>query len=93
MKRSIKYVIIKSNEKSVFVHLSGELDTKSLQYIKGCDTIVTNSTVPSVIPNGVDTVIISADATALSNPDIKYVQNNCNEFYVTAQSGTVQIPL
>ena len=90
---SIKYVIIKSNEKSVFVHLSGELDTKSLQYIKGCDTIVTNSTVPSVIPNGVDTVIISADATALSNPDIKYVQNNCNEFYVTARSGTVQIPL
>ncbi len=90
---SIKYVIIKSNEKSVFVHLNGKLDADSLQYMSGCDAIVTNSIVPSVIPRGIDTVIISADATALTNPDIEYIQNNCNKFYITAQSGTVQIPL
>lgn len=89
----IKYAIIKGNEKTVFVHLSGTLDSSSLQYMSGCDTIVTNSTVPPVIPRGISTVVISAGATAITDPNIDYIKNNCDEFYLTARSGTVTLAL
>lgn len=89
----IKYAIIKGNEKTVFVHLSGELDASSVQYMSGCDTIVTNGIVPPLIPRDIGTVIVSADATAITDPDINYIKNNCDELYVTARNGTITLAL
>ena len=89
----IKYAIIESNEKTVFVHLSGELDSSALQYMNGCDIIVTNSIVPELIPRDTDTVIISADAKAITDKNISYIYDSSDEAYLTARNGTIQINL
>ncbi len=89
----IKYAIIKSNEKTVFVHLYGTLDSSALQYMSGCDVIVTNSIVPHIIPQETDTLIISAEATVITDKNIDYLSRICDELYITARHGTIQIPL
>ena len=89
----IKYAIIKSNEKTVFVHLSGELSASAIEYMNGCDTIVTNSIVPQLIPQNTHTVIISAGASVITDENLNYIYDSCDEAYLTARDGTIQILL
>lgn len=90
---SIKYAIIKSNEKTVFVHLHGELNTSALQYMEDCDVVITNGIVPEIIPESTDTLIISSDATVTTDRNINSLSRICNDVYITARHGTIKIPL
>ncbi len=84
---SIKYAIIRSNEKTVYVHLYGDTDLSKYVSVEECDIFVFNSTIPDTIPQNAETVILSSD----SSYDLikaKMLEDSCKALHITGKDGS-----
>lgn len=83
---SIKYAIIKGQNKSVFVHLYGDADFNSIIHGYGCEYAVFNGLPQVDITQFVDTIIICSD----DNINLIEAYNNekyCHTLRLTARDG------
>ena len=84
---SIKYAIIRSNEKTVYVHLYGDTDFSKYISVEEYDVFVFNTIIPEIIPQNAETVILSAD----SNYDLikaKKLKDKCRKLHITGKDGS-----
>ena len=88
----IKYAIIKGREKIAFVHLYGDTDFSKYIDDSTCNIAIYNGTIPTEIPENTETVIISTDAN-FDFEKAAALDAICNELYITAKHGSVQILL
>lgn len=88
---STKYVIIEGNEKRVLIHLHGDTNLSDIPGIESFDIIVLNGSAAEYIPHRPESIIISADSHIITDPNLSYNQERCDNFYTTAQDGTIQL--
>ncbi len=88
-----QYAIIRSNEKTAYVHIFGNTATENVTDISDADILVYNGNIPEVINPRVDSIIISSDSDLLIDEDIPYLESRCDKLSFTASDGNIQINL
>ena len=85
-------VIIKSNEKSVFISDGSDSDLKSLFKTYGKpDILVLSEELPKELPENVETLIISSSSDIILNKNLSALKKQCKNFYTTAENGDIKI--
>ncbi len=88
-----QYAIIRSNEKTAYVHIFGNTSIESVTDTSDVDIFVYNSNVPKIVKSQVDTIVISGDSDLIIDENIPYLETKCNNLYFTAKDGNIQINL
>lgn len=88
-----QYAIIRSDEKTVYVHIFGNTATEKVTDISDADILVYNGNIPEVIKPRVNSIIISSDSDLLIDEDIPYLETKCDNLYFTARDGNICINL
>ena len=88
-----QYSIIRSDEKTVYVHIFGNTATEKVTDISDADILVYNGNIPEVIKPRVNSIIISSDSDLLIDEDIPYLETKCDNLYFTARDGNICINL
>lgn len=88
-----QYAIIRSNEKTVYIHIFGNTATEKVTDISDADILVYNGNIPEVIKPRVKSIIISSDSDLLIDEDIPYLETRCDKLSFTARDGNIQINL
>lgn len=86
-----QYVIIKGNEKTVYVHLHGDTSLSKVTNTDNADIFVFNGDVPQVIQPDLDAIIISGDSSHISSINTPYLKKQCDTLHFTARDGDIQI--
>lgn len=87
-------VIIRGNEKSVFVCYGDSYDITSVFSQYGTpDILIISGTIPKSLPENVKTLIISSDSDIILNKNTQTLKNQCENYYTTAENGDVTITL
>ena len=87
----IQYVIIKGNEKTVYIHLHGDTNFKDVIDTSPGDIFIYNGTAPEEIPPTAETVIINSDSSIITDKNLLKAKEQSSEFFLTAEDGDVQI--
>lgn len=87
----IKYVIIRGNEKTVYIHLHGNTDFSKVVDTNAGDIFVYNSHIPYDIPPTAETVIISGESDFIANSDYNNLLKRGTPLLLTATEGDIQI--
>lgn len=86
--------IIKELDKTVIMSYGSYNDfTKIFNAYGTPDILILSEDIPQTLPRKVDTIIISSDAEIIKNTNINTLKSYCNTLLLTAESGTVNIPL
>lgn len=88
---SIKYVIIRGNEKTVYIHLHGTTDFSEVTDTSVGDIFVYNSKIPDRIPETAESIIISGDSDFIINEDYNKLKSQFDNLYLTAREGDIKI--
>ncbi len=84
----IKYAIIRSNEKTVYVHLYGDTDFSKYVSVKECDIFIYNTTIPETVPRNAEMVILSTSSSYDLTKAYK-LKSICKKLYITGKDGSV----
>lgn len=87
----MQYVIIKGNEKTVYIHLHGDTNFKDVIDTSPGDIFIYNTTAPEEIPQKAETVIINSDSSIITDKNLLKIKEHSSEFFLTAEDGDVQI--
>ncbi len=87
----IKYVIIKSNKKTVYVHLHGTTDFSRVTDTSDGNIFIYNSALPEDIPPTAERVIISGKSDFIVNSDFNNFLDRGENILLTAKEGDIQI--
>ena len=87
----IKYVIIRGNEKTVYIHLHGSADFSKVVDTGDGDIFIYNSRLPDSISPSAETVIISGGAEFIKNSDYNNLSRQHKNILLSALEGDVQI--
>lgn len=85
----IKYAIIRGKDNVVFVHLYGDTDFSKYVSVEDCSVAVYNGNAPDTIPQSAETVVIST--TGYDPIKTNELSHFCEDIYITAKHGSVQI--
>lgn len=88
-----QYVIIKSPEKTAYIHLHGNTDLSAVTDISQGNIFVYKGTPPEVISNTVETVVLSADSAITADENLSYIKSRCENFYITALDGNITLTI
>ena len=87
----MQYVIIKGNEKTVYIHLHGDTNFKDVIDTTPGDIFIYNGTAPTEIPPTAETVIINSDSSIITDKNLLKAKEHSSDFFLTAEDGDVQI--
>ncbi len=87
----MQYVIIKGNEKTVYIHLHGDTNFREVIDTTPGDVFIYNGTVPEEIPENTETVIINSDSSIITDINLTSLKEKSSDFHLTATDGDVQI--
>lgn len=88
-----KYVIIKSNEKTVYIHLYGNPDLSEVVDTNDGDIFIYNSEIPEEIPPSAKEIIISGESDFIINSDYNKHLDQGENLHLTAKDGDIKINL
>ncbi len=87
-------VIIKGNEKTVYISYDRNSDSTSLFETYGKpDILILFEDLPQKLPENIDTVIISSSSDIILNKNLTRLKKQCKNFYTTAEDGDIKIIL
>ena len=86
-----KYVIIKSNEKTVYIHLYGNTDLSEVVDTSDGDIFIYNSEIPEEIPPSAKEIIISGESDFIINSDYNKHLDQGENLHLTAKDGDIKI--
>ncbi len=87
----IKYVIIRGNEKTVYIHQHGKTDFSEVVDTSNGDIFIYNSQIPEDIPSSSETVIISGKSDFIIDSDYNNLKGQNENILLTAKDGDIQI--
>lgn len=88
---SVKYAIIKGDEKTVYIHLHGTTDFSSVVDTSQGDIFVYNSAIPDKVPATAETIIINGVSDYIINKDYNRLKTQTEDLYLTALNGDITI--
>ena len=88
---SAKYVIIRGNDKKVFVHLHGSSDLADFVDVSEGDVFIFNGKIPDDIPASAQQIIISGTADFINNEKYNKFITMGESVHLTALEGDVKI--
>ena len=87
-------VIIKGSEKTVLISYGDNSDLPSLFETHGTpDILILSEDLPKVLPEDIETLIISSDSEIILNNNLSTLKNQTKSFYTTAEDGDIKIIL
>ncbi len=87
-------VIMKGNEKTVYISYGNNSDLKSIfETYDNPDILILSEDLPYKLPEDIETLIISSDSDIILNKNLFTLKNQCKNYYITAEDGDIKIIL
>ena len=87
-------VIIKNNEKIVYISYGNNSDLKSIFETYGKpDILILSEDLPEMLPQDIETLIISSDSEIILNNNLSALKTQSKNFYTTAEDGDIKVIL